>query len=235
MSIFNRVRAIFKAKANSVLDELENPEETLAYSIVEMKEQLNKIRRSLLEVTTVKKRLESELEDTLGRIKIAEDQAGLAVASNRDDLARAALEKKQNLLEHSKRLSQQIEDLNKKLSIIKNNKEHLEAQISELETKKEELIAMNRAAEAQITVKETLTGISNEMADIKDRIERAERKIREKKAKVLAMEELIEMGALDELDEKDEIEAELSKIQKEELIKQELEALKQKHNNGGGK
>lgn len=43
------------------------------------------------------------------------------------------------------------------------------------------------------------------------------------------MDELIEMGALEELEERDNVEAELSKIHREELIKQELERLEQKH------
>ncbi|MDN5303009.1 MAG: phage shock protein [Thermoanaerobacteraceae bacterium] len=229
MGIFSRVANIFKAKANTVLNELENPEETLNYSIVEMKEQLNKIKKSLVDITTVKKGLENELEDIQGKIQIAENQAELAVASNREDLARAALEKKQNLVEEKERLSRQIEELSEKQSIIQKNKEHLESELSELETKKQELIAMNRAAEAQMAVKEALTGISSEMNDIKGRIERAEKRIKEKKAKVSAMDELIEMGALEELEERDNVEAELSKIHREELIKQELERLKQKH------
>jgi phage shock protein A len=229
MGIFSRVANIFKAKANTVLNELENPEETLNYSIVEMKEQLNKIKKSLVDITTVKKGLEDELEDIQGKIQIAENQAELAVASNREDLARAALEKKQNLVEEKERLSRQIEELSEKQSIIQKNKEHLELEISELETKKQELIAMNRAAEAQMVVKEALTGISSEMNDIKGRIERAEKRIKEKKAKVSAMDELIEMGALEELEERDNVEAELNKIHREELIKQELERLKQKH------
>lgn len=232
MGIFSRVANIFKAKANTVLNELENPEETLNYSIVEMKEQLNKIKKSLVDITTVKKGLEDELEDIQGKIQIAENQAELAVASNREDLARAALEKKQNLVEEKERLSRQIEELSEKQSIIQKNKEHLELEISELETKKQELIAMNRAAEAQMVVKEALTGISSEMNDIKGRIERAEKRIKEKKAKVSAMDELIEMGALEELEERDNVEAELNKIHREELIKQELERLKQKHQGG---
>jgi len=57
------------------------------------------------------------------------------------------------------------------------------------------------------------------MNDVKGRIVRAEERIKEKKAKVSAMDELIEMSALEELDEKDRVEAELSRIHREELVK----------------
>lgn len=104
----------------------------------------------------------------------------------------------------------------------------METQISGLKNKKDEMIAMNRAADAQITVKEIITGISIEMNNIHDRITRAESKINEKNAKVSAIDELIELNALDTFDGKDSIENELNKLQKEEKVKQELEALKQK-------
>ncbi|WHH59962.1 PspA/IM30 family protein [Petroclostridium sp. X23] len=228
MGILGKVKSIFKAKANSILDEIENPEEALQLSLEEMKEQVNKIKKSLIEVATIKKKLESDLFDVKGKIKLASEQAELSIASNREDLAKAALEKKQDLLSQEERITAEIQQLNQKIKIITNSKEQLEYQINDLENRKEELIAMNRAADAQITVKETITGISNEMNDIHSRIDRAENKIRQKNAKISAMDELIELNALDTFDGKDSIEKELSKLQKEEKVRQELEALKQR-------
>lgn len=228
MSIIGRIKSIFKAKTNSILNEIENPEEALQLSLEEMREQVTKIKKSLVEVTTVKKRLESDLFDIKGKIKLASEQAELAITSNREELARAALVKKQDLMAQEERIAAEIDQLNQKITAITNSKEQLEAQISDLENRKDELIAMNRAADAQITVKETITGISNEMNDIHGRITRAENKIREKNAKVSAIDELIELNALDSFDGKDSIEKELNKLQKEERVRQELEALKQR-------
>lgn len=64
MGIAERVKSIFKAKANSILNEVEDPEEALQLSPEEMREQATKIIKSLVEVATVKKRLESDLFDT---------------------------------------------------------------------------------------------------------------------------------------------------------------------------
>jgi phage shock protein A len=50
--------SIFKAKANTVLDELEDPKEGLEYSLVEMREQVNKIRKSIVDVSLIKKKSE---------------------------------------------------------------------------------------------------------------------------------------------------------------------------------
>jgi phage shock protein A len=228
MGIAEKVKSIFKAKANSILNEVENPEEALQLSLEEMREQITKIKKSLVEVATVKKRLESDLFDIKGKIKLASEQAELSIASNRDDLARAALVKKQEFMAQEERITAEIDQLNQKITAITNSKEQLDAQISGLENKKDEMIAMNRAADAQIIVKETITGISSEMNNIHDRISRAENKIKEKNAKASAIDELIELNALDTFDGKDSIENELNKLQKEEKVKQELEALKQK-------
>lgn len=228
MNVLKRVKSIFEAKTNSILDEIENPEEALQLSLAEMREQIIRIKKSLVEVATVKKRLESDLFDIKGKMKLASEQAELSIASNREDLAKAALEKKQDLSAQEERLTGEIEQLNQKIKAITSSKEQLESRIHDLEIKKEELITMNRAVDAQIIVKETITGISSEMDDIHSRITRAENKIREKAAKVSAMDELIDLNALDTPGEEDSIEKELKRLQKEEKVRQELEALKQR-------
>ncbi|KPU27296.1 phage shock protein [Caloranaerobacter sp. TR13] len=226
MDIFTRLKSIFNAKANALLDEIENPEEALEFSLKEMREQIKKIKKSLLEVTTIKKKLESELEDINGKIKLADEQAELSISLGREDLAKAALEKKQDLIEQKNKITLDIQQIQEKLRLIRQNKEQLETSVKQLEIKKEELIAMNRAADAQITVKEIITGISTDMTEINERITRAENKIREKNAKVAAMNELIEIENLDGLDKLDNLEEELNKVQRDEKIKQELENLK---------
>lgn len=232
MGILVRLKSIFNVKTNALLDEIEDPEEALEFSLKEMREQIRKIKKSLLEVTTIKKRLESELDNIKGKVKLTDEQAELSIALGREDLAKSALEKKQDLLEQEKKITLDIEHIQEKLRVIRNNKEQLETSIKQLETKKEELIAMNRAADAQITVKEIITGISKDITEINERITRAENKIREKNAKVSAMNELIELENLDRLDELDDLEKELKKVQREEKIKQELENLKLKLKKG---
>lgn len=228
MGLVDRVKSIFRAKANSILNELEDPEEALELSLEELREQLNKINKSLIEVTTVKKRLESNLSDIRNKIRLAQEQADLSITSNREDLAQAALAKKMDLTEQEERISKELKQLEEKIKMIAANKEKLQRHIYDLQNKKEELIVMNRAADAQIMVKEAIAGVSSDILNINQRIARAQEKIKEKNNRVAAMDELIEINALDVLYETDPIQEELYKIQKEERIKQELEQLKKK-------
>lgn len=228
MSILNRIKSILQAKANTVLNEIENPEEALELSLIELRQKINGIKKALIEVTTIKKRLEGELASIKDRIKLTQDQAELAIKAEREDLAQAALIKKQDLIAQEERTSLEIEKLQEKVKVITESKEQLAIRADELENKKKELIAINKAADAQLTVKEIMTGVSDDIIDITDRIERAENKIAEKNAKLSAMDELVEMGGLAELGQTDKIDKELKSIQRQSKIKEELEALKLK-------
>jgi phage shock protein A len=228
MNILNRIKSILTAKANAVLTEIENPEEALELSVVEMRQKITEVKKALLEVTTVKKRLEGELVGIKDKIKLTQEQAELAIKADRDDLAQAALEKKQDLSAQEERTALEVGKLQEKVIVITQSKEQLEKKVSDMENKKEELVAINKAADAQLVVKEIMTGVSSDITDITERIERAENKIAEKSAKISAMDELIEMGGLDDLGKTGKIDRELKSIQRQSKIKEELEALKLK-------
>ena len=228
MSIINRIRSIFKGKVNTVLDEIENPEEALELSLVEMRQKVKEVKKALLEVSTIKKRLEGELNGIIDKIKLAQEQAELAIKADREDLAQAALEKKQGLITQKERNVLEIEKLQEKVGVITQSKEQLEKRVTELESKRKELIAINKAADAQLNVKEIITGLTSDISDITDRIERAENKIAEKNARISAIDELLETGGLDGLEEADKIDRELKAIQRQSKVKEELEALKLK-------
>lgn len=229
MSILNRLRSIFMAKANTILNEIEDPEEAIEISLVEMRGQLKEVKKALLEVTTIKKRLEGDLKDINIKIDLAQEQAKLSILANREDLAKVALENKEKESEQKGKLTIEIENLDEKIKVINENKQQLEKRITEMETKKQELFSINKAADAQLAVKEIMTGMSIDMNSINERLERAEDKIIQKNAKLAAMDELMEMGGLDTLDETKTIENELKTIHREDKIRKELEALKLKN------
>jgi phage shock protein A len=56
----NRVSAVIRQKVNMLLDKYEDPREVLDYSYVKRLEMRNKLRRSLAEVMTARKRLEMQ-------------------------------------------------------------------------------------------------------------------------------------------------------------------------------
>lgn len=78
--------------------------------------------------------------------------------------------------------------------------------------KKEVIKAQYTAAEAQVRIKENLTGILEEMADVGVGMNKAEDKTEQMKAKAQALDEMIDSGALtDYTSNRDDIESELEK------------------------
>jgi phage shock protein A len=77
-----------------------------------------------------------------------------------------------------------------------------------------------------VKVKEAVTGISEEMADVGFAIDRAEEKTETMRAKSAALDEMVELGALDEIGGEDEIERELRKMKTTTGVDDELAKLK---------
>src|SRR3989442_15846940 len=94
MSVMKRVSMVFKAKANRALDKMEDPRETLDYSYQRQLELLTKVRRGVADVATSRKRVELQMNQLQQQANKLEDQARKALGMGREDLARAALERK---------------------------------------------------------------------------------------------------------------------------------------------
>ncbi|MDK2806274.1 MAG: phage shock protein [Thermoanaerobacterium sp.] len=229
MSLVKRISNIFKAKANDIVEKMEDPEDTLNYSLVEMRENLSKIKKSMLDVATLKKKLENELSDINIKISEYEKNAELALESGREDLAKASIQNKNDLIEKKTNLESQIKSIEEQLKNIEKSKEQMEDNLIKLQSKKEELITMKKVSDAQVMIKETLTGIANDTTDLGERIRNAEEKIKEKYAKSQAIDYMVDAGMLDNiLDDKDNVEKELKEIEKQKRAEEEFEELKKR-------
>ncbi|TDO73771.1 phage shock protein A (PspA) family protein [Halanaerobium saccharolyticum] len=229
MKILKRMKKVFEAKMSKFVDEVEDPEELLDISLQEMKEHLQQVQNSLLELTTIKKGLEKDLVDVKDKVELAQEQAQTAMDIEKEELARAALEKKADLNEKKTTLKTEIEKIENKIEVIKSNKKTLAEQIKKLETKKEELTFINKSADAQLEVKEIITGASSDITDLNEQIKRAEEKIRKKEAKLSAIDELVADGELiNDLNSEDDIEKSLSQIERDSKIEKELANLRAK-------
>ncbi|AFK86330.1 MULTISPECIES: PspA/IM30 family protein [Thermoanaerobacterium] len=229
MSLVKRISNIFRAKANDIVEKMEDPEDTLNYSLVEMRENLSKIKKSMIDVATLKKKLENELSGI--NIKISEygKNAELALESGREDLAKASIQNKNDLIEKKTNLESQIKSIEEQLKNIEKSKEQMEDNLIKLQSKKEELITMKKVSDAQVMIKETLTGIANDTSDLGERIRNAEEKIKEKYAKSQAIDYMVDAGMLDNiLDDEDNVEKELKEIEKQKRAEEEFEELKKR-------
>ena len=229
MSLMQRIRLIFSAKANKALDRAEDPNETLDYSYTKMLEMQQKVRRGVADVATSRKRLELQIKQLQQGSEKLSSQAQQALAQGREDLAREALTRKSGLANQLTDLQAQHAQLQAEEEKLTLASQRLQAKVEAFRTKKETLKATYNAAQAQTRVNEAFSGIGEEMGDVGLAVQRAEDKTAQMQARAGAIDELISSGALDDqisLGGGDDIDRELAALSSTSDVEAELERMK---------
>ena len=94
MGLMSRTSAVVRAWYSKLLDRAEDPAVTLDYSYERQLELLQNVKKGIADVVTAKKRLELQTQKLEQDITKLDGQARQAVGAGREDLARAALERK---------------------------------------------------------------------------------------------------------------------------------------------
>jgi phage shock protein A len=228
MSVMKRVSLIFRAKADKALDRMEDPRETLDYSYKQQVEMLTRVRRGVADVATSRKRVELQMNSLQKEIDKRDSQAREALAKGREDLARAALQNKSQLVAQYSDLDGQFANLQEQEEKLTLASQRLDSKVQAFRTRKETIKATYTAAEAQTRINEAFSGISEEMGDVGLAISRAEDKTAQMQARAGAIDELLASGALEDhvSGGQDHIQAELDKLGATSDVDSELARLK---------
>lgn len=225
--VWQRTKNIFQAKANKVLDRAEDPRETLDLSYEKQLDSLQKVRRSVADVATARKRIELQASQLQKQADKLQDQAKSALSIGNENLAREALSRRAAIGEQLTDLKTQHDQVAQQEDSLVATSQRLQAQIEQFRTKKETLKASYTAAEAQTKIGEAVSGISTSMGDAGATMQRAQDKIASMQARAGAMDELLASGALTDLTTPvTDIQAELDKAQAGTQVDRELAALK---------
>jgi len=227
MSFVSRLKAIFESRADQTLDQLEDPKASLDYSLTKLQASLRQIGESLVEVAAARRHLENQRDQLEAAIARYEGQARGALAVDREDLAKRALERQAAGRERLDGLNANIANLDAQVESLKTSQATLRHKIELFQGKKEELKALYDSSRAQLQVKAVTSGISKDLADVGHAIERAEARISRMSSRVEAIDELVAVGALeDALQPGDDIDRELARVGRETAVEQELARLK---------
>lgn len=226
MGFLDRMSTVVQAKMNKIMDKIEDPREVLDVSYEKQLQLLQNVKRGVAEVTTSKKRIELQKAKLQVSIDKLDSQAKEAIQANLEDLARKALENKASLQAQSNSLDQQITDMNDQQQKLMAAESRLATKVESFRTKKETIKAQYSAADAQVKITESVTGISEEMADVGMAVQRAEEKTENMKARSAALDELLESGTLTDYSGGDEIENELAKVKAKSTVEEELAKMK---------
>ena len=228
MGMLSRMSTVVKAKMNRLIDNAEDPKETLDYAYEKQLEMLRDVKRGVVEMVTAKRRLELQAKKARENVSKLDDQARKALGMGREDLARVALERKQAALMELDGLDQQIVDMEHEQEKLTAAEQRIQAKVHAFRNRKEVIKAQYSAAQAQVRIGSALSGLSEEMGDVSLAVERAEHKTESMKARAGAIDELAAAGVLDDPlgGGQDDIDRELNKLSASAGVESELAALK---------
>jgi phage shock protein A len=194
--MFSRFMSLMKAFAGRLMGRFEDPEMMLEQTYQEAQSNLIQVRQAVAQAIATEKQLEQQLQKNKDQAATWQNRAAMAVQQSNDDLARQALQRKQQYAQAAADLEGQLKAQKEATSTLRGRLTELEGEVQKLYTKKQVLIARDKAATAttranQIISKTTTNGALSI-------VERMEQKVSEKESKAAA---LAELGS-DQLDNK---------------------------------
>lgn len=227
MGMLSRMSTIVKSKMNRILDNAEDPRETLDYSYEKQLEMLRNVKRGVVEMVAAKRQIQQQADKVRENIDRLDRQSEQALDAGREDLALLALERKHAAVLELEGLDEQIAGMELEQEKLTQAEQRLSAKVAAFRSKKEVIKAQYTAAEASVKIGGALSGLSEEMADVGSAVERAQNKTEQMRSRSAAIDELASVGLLEDFTQlQDPVGQELAKLSAEQNVELELEALK---------
>src|SRR5919197_1465432 len=233
--LWERTMTLIKSKYSKLLNRAEKPSETLDYSYEKQLESLQNVKRGVADVVTAKKRLQLQTQQLEQNVVKLDTQARQAIAANREDLARQALERKSGIQQQLQQLDGQVQQLEQQQEKLVANEQQLQVRIEQFRSQKEVIKAQYSAAEAQVRIGEAATGIGRQLEDTGLAVQRAKDKTEQMQARAAALDELVQTGGLEDLtSDQTHLDRELAQLSSQSQVDQELAKLKAEVGSGDG-
>jgi phage shock protein A len=168
----SRIQTMLKAKISAMLDEIENPSETLDFAFEQQRELLQNVRDGIDSVVAAKRRLQQREESLRARAAELDDQARRELASGSEEIARAALRAKAAIETELDTVDDQIDELDQDLKDLSAREQDLTAKLDVFRTQKEAI-----AAQATADAAEAAGDPSRDMTDLGLAMQRAVEKV----------------------------------------------------------
>lgn len=216
MGIFSRFADIVNSNISALLDKAEDPEKMIRLIIQEMEDTLVEVRSNSAKAMADKKELVRKIEALDNQVHDWTDKATLALAKQREDLARAALIEKQKLEANTKGLKTELTLVNETIDKLTDEISKLEAKILETRAKQQALAIRSQAAGDRRDIQRQLHNGKSEAAMAK--FEQFSRKIDELEA---------EADLYAQSSSAQSLEQQFAELKAQDEIEQELERMKQ--------
>ena len=227
MSIFKHAANILEARVNKLLSRAEDPAATLDLSYEKMLASLQEAKHHLADVVTERISLENQIAQAQKLAARAEEDARMALNANREDLARSALAEKQAEAQKITALQEAHDTVAAQAQKLMDYEHALQERIEQFRIQKEVMKSQMAAAQAQVKVTESLTGLGHGLDDAGDALRRVQDRTAHEQAKAQAMDGLLESGVInDPLDHRTQTDREMDKLRATSGVDDDLARLK---------
>ena len=215
MGIFSRFTDIINSNINAILDKAEDPEKMVRLIIQEMEETLVEVRTQSAKLIADKKELGRRIDRLTREAGDWESKAEIALNKGREDLARAALKEKQGADEAAATIEADLGVIDDNLEKLSGDIGQLQQKLVDAKTRQKALIMRGRTAQSRMGVKRQIHDV--DIDEAMSRFDRYERRIDDLEGEV----EAYDLG-------KRSLSEEISELEDDELVDEELARLKAK-------
>jgi phage shock protein A len=186
--MFQRMASLVKAFLNSLMGKMEDPEMMLEQTYQELQSNLIQVRQAVAQAIATEKQLEQQLQKNKDQAATWHNRASMAVQQGNDDLARQALQRKTQYAQAAADLETQLKSQKDATNGLRQRLTELEGEVQKAYTKKQVLIARDKAAQATSKANEILSKTTADGAlSVMDKMEQ---KVLERESKAAALAEL---------------------------------------------
>ena len=213
MPILEKIRRIFNSNINDLLDRVEDPEKILNQLLEDMQHELKEVKIQVAAAIRDSNRFEAQYKENLEKAETWEKRAIVFIQNGDDVRAKESLRRKRSADDLAAGFREQFEAQQESVSVLKDGLATLEQKIEEAKNKRALLIARQRRAEAERTIHQTVSGLSE--SSTMYAFDRIQDKVLDAEAEAEALSEMRQPSLeeeFDELDKKDEIDDELAKL-----------------------
>ena len=213
MPIFEKLRRIFNSNINDLLDRVEDPEKILNQLLEDMQHELKEVKIQVAAAIRDANKFEAQAKENAESAEKWEKRAIVFIQNSDDVRAKEALRRKRSADDLAAGFREQFEAQQGSVSVLKDGLATLEQKIEEAKSKRALLIARQRRAEAERTIHQTVSGMSDSSA--LNAFDRMQDRVLDAEAEAEALSEMRQPSLeeeFDKLDKKDEIDDELAKL-----------------------
>jgi phage shock protein A len=197
MSLLNRFSTLLKKGADALLSPADDPREKFTYTRKHPRQILQQVSHALAQTQTFLHQLTERKTALESRLPELETEAREALRSNRESLARMILQRRQAILTEVTGITRQIQETQQEETRLMLVKQRVDTQIEALQSRQQVLAARYSAAEANVRLNESLTGVAETFSGMESSLEESQNRVDHMQARAAAVNDLLENGVLE--------------------------------------